>query len=911
MRMKTKAALLALLGSTALVAAGNAFAQTAPQQEASEAPQGTEETETVGQEIVVRGVRIPDEKRATSEISSFLNEESFVRTGDADIGSALRRVTGLSLSQGKFVIARGLNERYSSITLDGSPLPSPEPLRRVVPLDIIPTSALSSTLVQKTFSPQYSAEFGGGLVELRSKAIPEELYFQIGLSVGFDTVTTGERGLTFDGGSLDFLGFDDGTRRIPDELAPFFAPGGFQVPDQATQDAIDTSLDATRTTVIFEDNLPPNYGVNLAFGGKLDLNNAIRIGGNVAISFGNDFEIREGLRQQGFITSADPAVFFPVTSFNSSFVSTQQIADLNGIGSFGLELGDDHKITSTTLILRSSLKDARQSNTILGDDQAFEILQENLEFFERQVWQTQLRGEHTIPALNDLSVQWRGAFGRAFRDAPFQRQILRGRPLGSDDPFLLLFGAGGSALADGSLGLTFSKIEDENIDAGIDFSAPVGLGPISFDINFGYAYTDKQRDAFVREFVFQAPLEALIDIPEVLGARSDIVFGPGIAGTQALDLVPIFNSITLDNSTADLTVHGAYFGVDLELGRYLRIAAGGRFESSEQTTSSFSTPSPANLANTVLDEDFLLPAATITYNPIGDLQLRVGYSQTITRPQFRELTPALFLDDETDQPIIGNPFLVNTEIQNIDARLEYYFARGQFVTLGGFFKDLTNPIEQTQLAIGSSTAQTYVNAPSAEVYGFELEFEKNFPIGEWLAQAPFSPSTELVVKANYTYTQSSVSDDGFVISSSVSASSPVPATPIQVDASSFVVAGRSLQGQSDHLLNVSIGIENDEKNMKATLLANWASARIRQTNAPAPGSPIIIPEVIERPPFSLDFVFSRTFNSPAGPFDIGFRVRNILGDDYEATQDFPDGTVAPFDVFALGRELSASISKRF
>ncbi|MCA8894701.1 MAG: TonB-dependent receptor plug domain-containing protein, partial [Amphiplicatus sp.] len=189
----TRAALSALLGSTALMAFSAASAQTAGE---------------ITDEIVVRGARIPDEKRATSEITSVLDEESFLRTGDSDIGAALSRVTGLSLSQGKYVIVRGLNERYSSVTINGSPLPSPEPLQRVAPLDIIPTSILAGSLVQKTYSAEYSAEFGGGTIDLRTKSVPSEPFFSIGGSIGMDTATTGRNGFMYDGGDRDWLGFD-------------------------------------------------------------------------------------------------------------------------------------------------------------------------------------------------------------------------------------------------------------------------------------------------------------------------------------------------------------------------------------------------------------------------------------------------------------------------------------------------------------------------------------------------------------------------------------------------------------------------------------------------------------------------------------------------------------------------------
>jgi len=953
MRIISKVALLALLGTTAMVDAHRAaFAQEAVQPPAEEAePDQGQDPDGASEEIVVRGIRIPDEKKATSEIASLLDEESFIRTGDSDIGGALRRVTGVSLSEGKFVIVRGLNERYSSVTLDGSPLPSPEPLRRVVPLDIVPTSVLSGTLVQKTFSPQFSAEFGGGLVELRSKAIPNETYFQVGLSVGYDGVTTGQRGLTYDGGNLDFLGFDDGARRVPGPVAAqFFANPLTPLVglSPAEQNAVEASLENTATTVLFSDRIPPNFSVDLAFGGRKDLSNNIRIGGNVALGFSNDYQIRDGRREQGFAGSAAGADFVfgspapPDSGFNADafafdFQSTQLISQVTGLGSFGLEIGDNHKFTSTTLILRSTLKDARVSQGIIGSEVSLQTegLQENFDFFERQVWQTQLRGEHKFPALGDLELAYRGAYGKAFRDAPYNRSFLRIRNAPTD-PFLLpiLNSTGLSEVLDfenQASTLSFSFVDDDNIDAGIDLKKPFDILGQKVELKGGYSYTNKERDTLTRDFFYEVDslFTAAPGFSDTVNAlRNDVFLSPAVVGSDAVNLVFPTPVISQDNLFSSLVVHAAYFGVDAEIGRYLRIAAGGRYETSEQLTTGVTTGQPGSL-NTVIvgsgpilqqgvglttcsgllsreecDSNYLLPAATITYNPIGNLQLRVGYSQTIARPQFRELTPAIFIDDDTDLQIIGNPFLVNTEFENIDARVEYYFSRGQFVTLGGFYKDITRPIEATNASQGDEILVTFVNAPAAELYGFEFEFERMFPIGEWLNRGPFGPSTELVFKTNYTWSQSSVSTEGNVVSALVSSAG---ASAALVPGEAFIVDGRQLQGQSNHLVNISVGLENPTRNMKATLLASWASERIRQTEDLQNGAPA----VFERVPFSLDFVFSRTFQSPAGPFDLGFKVRNILGDNYEATQDFADGSVAQFDVYSLGRELSASISKKF
>lgn len=881
MKTQNKLSAALLVGASAL-AAGAAHAQ---------------DLDIPVDEIVVRGVNIPDEKRATSEISAVLDETSFDRTGDSDIAEALRRVTGISLSQGRFAIVRGLNERYSSVTINGSPLPSPEPLRRVVPLDIVPTSILSGSLVQKTYSPQFSAEFGGGLIELRTKSIPDESFFEIGGSIGADLVTTARNGLIHDGGKRDWLGFDDGVRNTPPLL---FGAGAIP---PSIQDQVDVSIESDKTLLALENVIPPNWGIDTAFGSRFDLSESVSVGGTIALGYSNDWQTKDGRREQGFRQSA--TVFDVDASQAYDFLSTTNTIEANGFGAFGVELGDNHEITSTNFMLRSTSKDTRQSVGRDGNDPTgAEFLRTNLEFFERQVWQTQLAGDHVFPTLGDLSVKWRGAYGEAFRDAPYQREYTYVRDLNvADAPFL--FDATGQVGSTPHT-LTFSKVEDKNIDAGIDIVAPLIIGGTEVDLRAGYAYTDKDRETLTRNYEYASR----VPVPQIiLGSRADQLFGPSVTGTPIFDLTFVGAAIDLDNSFSALKVHGAYAGADIQLGDYVRLAVGGRYEDAEQVTNAFSTLTPSNVTQTVIAEDYLLPATTITWNPIDDVQVRGGFSKTITRPQFRELTPAIFLDDETDLAYRGNPFLRNTEIDNYDARAEYYFGRGRFMTLGAFYKKIDGPIEEAiDRDLGGFEFVSYINAPEAELYGFEFEFENTWAAAD-LVDWGFLSSKDIVFKTNYTYSKSEVSNQGDVSTSAINPQTRIVEEQVLPGASVFE-DGRALQGQSKHLFNLQIGVEDVEHESKATILVNWASSRIRQVELVL-GANDIVPRVIEEPPLTLDFVWSRRFANIGGLWEVGLEVRNILGDDYEATQTFPDGSVSQYDVYPLGRKLSASLKKEF
>ncbi|MBI1392081.1 MAG: outer membrane beta-barrel protein [Alphaproteobacteria bacterium] len=863
-----------LLGATSLTSLAPAAAQTA-------APQVTDE-------IVVRGARIPDTKRATSEISSVLDDVSFQRTGDSDIAAALSRVTGLSMSQGKYIIVRGLNERYSNVTINGSPLPSPEPLQRVAPLDIIPTSILAGSLVQKTFSPEYTGEFGGGQIDLQTKSIPSEGFFDISLSVGADLVTTARDGLQYDGGGRDWLGFDDGTRNTPAPLAGTFATGNLT----ANQDVIDASVFNPETLILVDNSVPVDYGASISGGASFELGSDIVIGATGSLGISSEWQTREGVREQGYISSA----LNPDNGLEQSFRSTTNVVDLNAIATLGVELGDAHKLTLTNFLLRSTLKEGRVTNGINFDGDV-NFIRQNTDFFERQVWQTQAKGEHDFDAIGGLSVDWRFAYGEAFRDAPFNQEIAYTtdgiRPL-------IDFGRNSSTLANT---LSFSKIEDENIDAGADLELPFFAFGGEHILKGGFSYLEKDRDTLNRTFRYNFAGF----FPDLYGSRPDVLFSEPVLASSILDLSLLGGNEFHDNTSSELRVIAGYAGAELEFGPYVRVNAGVRYEDGRQSTTSFNTLLPvSSLTGSVIDEDYFLPAVTVTWNPVGDLQLRAGFSQTITRPQFRETAAAFFVDEDTDLLLTGNPFLRNTELNNFDVRAEYYFSRGQFVTIGGFYKDLTNPIEDAfALQAGGLPIQTYINAPSAELYGFEFEFEKNFLLDDlgWYVLA----DKELVIKTNYTWSDSSVSSDGTVTVRQTAAGGGFQ--PLVLPGANFIVDGRPLQGQSTHLVNFQVGLENPETNMRATVLVNWASERIRNVET-FRSSGVITPAVIEEPPLNLDFVWSRDLESFGGGWNIGFEIRNILGDDYEANQTFGDG-VAVFDFYERGRTFSANLKKSF
>ncbi|WP_188055656.1 outer membrane beta-barrel protein [Sphingosinithalassobacter sp. CS137] len=851
-----------------------AVVDPAPQQNVPEQEAPAEELEIsapgasdIG-DIVVRG-NIPSVVRATPQVVSVLSAADIARTGEGDIAGALQRVTGLSVVGNGFVYVRGLGDRYSLSLLNGLPLPSPEPLRRVVPLDIFPTNVIASSLVQKSFSANYPGEFGGGVINLTTRATPDETFFQIGASVGFDTVTTSELGYVHDGGSYDWTGFDSGERDVPQFV---IRAGENQTPIESAQVAQLTN--AETTLVQAQWHIPPNFSGEASFGTTVPMGGDAEFGIIAGAGISNSWRTRDAIQQ---------VAIDDIATLGSDFrrVTTDHRALVNGLLGFGLEFGD-HRIRATNLYIHDTLKQTRLGQ---GENENNNLLNvQNTNWFERQLYTGQLVGEFDF---GEFDVDVRGAYANTQRSSPYERTFTYVYSSAVDD-FVNGLGNNPSGAT-----IVFSDLNEDVWAGGVDLAYEWLLDtPITFSA--GYAYTDTARDSYRYEFDYavegggglgflasQQRPDALISDTSIF--QNDII------------LRPLSTSLGARSYDAMLRIHGAYVQAETELWDALRAQVGVRYESAEQQVRP-SDNQPASL----LENDYWLPASTITWNFMEDMQLRLHGSKTIARPQFRELAPQLYSDFDSSRTFYGNPFLVDTEIWNLEARYEWYFGNNERVLVAGFYKDIENPIETvTYFLPGSSGLQTnFTNAPRAELYGVEFELQKYVPldfVGDFFA------SRRLLLIGNYTYSQSEVLTDGQVRD---------PITPANfVPASQVFASGLPLVGQSEHLVNVQVGIEDTDTLSQLTLLFNYASDRIVARGVQNGGGSL--PPVTERPGLRLDLVARQGFEVLGGSFEIKFEARNLTGEDFEEFQDFGDAGRVETNTYRLGRVFSLGVSTTF
>jgi len=812
------------------------------------------------EEIAVIGEYVPDEKRSTAAVANVVGETQFTRSGDANIAESLKRVAGLSTVDGKFVYVRGLGERYSSTLLNGAILPSPEPINRVVPMDLFPTAILDSVLVQKTYSAQYPSEFGGGVLQLRTKKSTDEFFFNLTSSVGMNSNATFENGLTANGGDLAWLGYDDDYRALSSELLAAtsggnelkrksaFLGGEGYTPEELQ--VIGRSLRNEYAPVVEE--LPMDFDFSASMGNFHDLGGSgAQINYLAAVDYSNAWDTNEIIRKTYRTSDAGLEIDDDLLYFG-----TEHSIDVSGIATVGLDFNPEHNIRLTSVLLRKT----DDINGIVEGDLAQEefVRRTELEWIERELFSNQLQGDHFFPDLNELVINWRYSDVTAERDSPDNRRYRYDRE-GRDGVFRF------STRADGNV-RRWSVLDDNAKDFGLDATMVFYGGPLDSIITaqVGLVQNEKQRQSEIRRYSFFDQGSVVFD-EELLAMPIEEILAAENISPDGFELRE-FTRPT-DNYEASNETEAWYLQGEINFDDRWRFNAGLRTEKFSQRVRTFDLFSDSEV-NAAQDSDQLLPALSATFIHYNH-QFRVAYSETVSRPDFRELSPAAFTNPITGREVVGNPELDITEITNYDFRWEWYMGFEDYVSFGVFYKEFTNPIESI-IQAGAEGRQTFTNAKSGENQGAEFEVFKrlNFLGGSW----------------EDWYVQSNVS----FIDSSVEIS--------EEDAGIVTNTSRALQGQSDWLFNAQIGYE-PMLGVTATLLYHYFGERISEVGIEG------APDLIEQPFGELNFVYIQELSDS---WKVTAKAKNLMDESSEVTQG---GLIST--AFTKGREFSLQVDYAF
>lgn len=787
------------------------------------------------------------ERQSSSGVVDSLSAEEMSRRGDSSAAAALGRVTGLTVVGGKFVYVRGMGERYSATLLNGSNLPSPEPERRVVPLDLFPTSMLESVVIQKTFSPSTPAEFGGGVVRLRTRGIPDGPLLKLKLSGRYTRGSSWVSGPMALSGDTDFWGRDDGSRAMPEALREATKDQKLVLESRFKEgfsgdelEALGESLDPRRWKVVDGKTLP-DLSTSMSAGHGIELGNDSAIGVLAGLNFSNAWERREYTHR--YLNTRDGDLYVQ-NRYDFDDLSNQ--VRLGGMGVAQARIAGNHDLRYTALLVRDSEDMARRYEGF-NEDFGADIRVSRVDWVERELFLHQLTGEHRFPGLGSLELDWRASVSKASRQEPDRRDLILEQSTETDAWFLRTQGGGN--------GLLFSTLDDENIDGGADLRLPFGArdddpdrwGGWGGKVAVGAAVANRERAVDTRRFSFDVVgggEEGATDF--IYSADPSEIFAEDNIRSDGLRLAE--TTLETDRYTASSALAAQYLQLDLRFPWAMQLMTGARREESLQ---SVLTKDPftesAELTRTKLYRLDVLPALTVTQGiPVeaipGTMQVRGGYGRTLNRPDFRELSPAVYYDVVGGRETRGEPTLERALIDNYDLRWEWYPAPMESVSLGGFVKTFQDPIESYVVA-SIASRQSYTNARGATNKGIELDFRKSLGFGSKTGW------DDLYLSGNGALIRSQVDlrgAEGFQTS-----------------------AQRPLQGQSPYVVNLGLSYEPMDTRvpLSASLLLNRAGPRIRDVGAEG------IPDEVEETGARLDAVGSVGLG--AG-WRLGMSGRNLL-----------------------------------
>ncbi len=813
------------------------------------------------QNVVVKSVSARKETAAalisfqknTNTVASVISAESIRRSPDKNTGEVLKRVPGTSVQEGKYLVVRGLSDRYNQAMLNGILLSSTEPDRKTFSFDIFPAPMIDNIVMNKAFVPELPGEWAGGLVQVQTKDIPAANFLNVQLGTGFNTQTVGKDFFQAPGGKLDWLGVEDGTRALPTGMP---TKSAFAALSQQQQNEWGKKFRNVWTATPGNAPLNKSFQINSGLTGKI-FNK--KIGSVFALTYNQSN--RRLPFDNAVIANNDGTLdlFYKNNKYSSDVLA-------GALANFSLQFNNNHRISFKNILNINSSNfvvdryDGR--DYILGPGKGDRVKAQEIGFRQNTFFNTQLVGEHNF-AKWQTKLKWYGGFNILDQYIPDQRRLFYTQ--NEDDPagaYYALIGAGSSQKS-GSI--FYSNLSDYIYNAGGDISQSFKWLGFRQLVKAGYLFQVKDRLFDSRPFFLNTFDNNIRLFP------ADKIFTSENFGTTP-DKVQ-FGELTGKpfRYMANTIMNAGYLQLDNQFTEKLRIVYGVRVEDFDQLVGSVNKSDERYVHSRVTD---FLPGINVTYKLNNTANFRLSGSQTVARPEFRELSPFAFYDFELNAQVVGNSKVQRTKISNMDLRYELYPRAGELFTLGFFYKYFKNPIEYYFNRTGPATNTFNIaNTKEATAFGVELEGRKKLDaLGESLRN--------FTVSGNVSYIHSRVKDT------------------LSLD--------RPLQGQSPYLVNIGLQYDVEKVGFSSTLLFNQIGRRILFVGNEA------ISDIWENPRPLLDIQLAQKILKNKG--EIKLNINDILNKrayfyhDLDQNKKYQSRSK---DVLAISRNYGTNVSVTF
>lgn len=835
------------------------------------------------------------QKRAIG-IQDGLSSQQITRTGSSNAADAMRQMTGAVVEGGRFVVMRGLGDRYSLSQLNGQTMPSTDPYRNSSSLDLIPSQMIDNIITLKTFTPDLPGNFSGGLVNINTKSVPDKFNLYFGISTEYNTQSTGVS--TFNThpntGKYDWLGFDDGSRDQPKEfLDPAYRQNlssstylQARQPDNAEiREIFDSSsknlsnqfLPASKTT-------PVNLGINFSVGDRKKLFGK-DLGYTLAVNYGNNYNYYDNGEVATYINNGSSQLFDyqKLTETKSSFNPS-----LGGLFNLSYKLSGNHFLSGNIIFNNDAEYTTRsQSGRYLGQvsNSLATFNTNSIETTQRQFSTYQLGGRHIFDRLNKSELEWSVSTTNSFQKEPdlryfaytvveeegeepeyyinnseiafpyhFFRNLEDGQVQGKLDitiPFLTHLNTGNKLKFGGIFSQSDREFEEyryqlnnTGVPSSINFTTFQGDFNAFFDKkNFGIIDTTYRQDGMVQRYV---------------------------TGYHYVNQINAKNFYT-----GEQNIFGAYGMGVFNITTNLKAIGGLRIETTDMSVTSQDT----SVQKGAIDQLDYLYSLNLVYAFNEKANLRLAASKTLARPNLRELAPFEQFDTKNGFFNIGNPALQRTLIQNYDIRYELYPGAGELFAISAFYKKFDQPIIRAFNPRATIPELFFINIDEATVYGAEFEFRKGLGI--------LSPALEnFFFSTNFAYifSEYKIPEDELANHKTIDPE--------------YDQTTRPFQGQAPFIVNAVLSYLNPEKGWESSLAFNVSGEKL--FNIALFGTP----DIYEQPFPVLNYKITKKF---ADKYQVGFTARNLLNPMNKRTQTYR-GQEYVAESFKLGTSFGLSLS---
>jgi hypothetical protein len=755
--------------------------------------------------------------KTSSFVSIGISGQQISKTLDKDASEVVKRIPGITIQNDRFIVVRGLSERYNNVWLNNSVTPSSEADVRAFSFDIIPSSMIENIMIIKSPAAELPSDFSGGFVKIATKNMPDKNSLVFSYGTAWHEGTTFQKFHSYDNGSwTDLLGFDNGSRDLPSDMPAHLNEYESATNPEVRQKITELGREVNNYWVPAEKIALPEQKFLLGINRKFDAGHR---------QFGNTTALTYSWGDNEELMNINDYTIYDYINDKPSYINQfndRQYTNSAKIGimyNWAMILNNRNKIEFRNLFNQSGYKRTtiREGNEWYNDGRL--IHSEEMRYLSRSIYTGQLAGDHSLNESGTTKLDWIVGYSYSAKDEPDTKRYRYIQDQQNPDQFLLLFGDQADL---SSVSRMWINLNENTISTALNFTLKPVIGGIQPEIKTGLYFEDKARKFNARNFGY-AKGSSLSTFDKTTLPVNEIFIDENINLYDGIKLSEV--TALSDSYTAGNLQMAGYLSARIPVGQKVNIYGGLRLERNKQTLSSYKqgTSTPVSVDRDTIN---LFPSANLTYNFNEKNLIRAAYGMSVNRPEFREIAPFYYVDFELNAGVYGAPEISQAYVHNFDIRYEMYPENGQTFSLGAFYKNFIHPIEQVIFG-NNPTQYSFENVESAYSYGVEADLRKSLDFIPGLKNITLVMNASLI-KSQVQFAPGSLSRN------------------------------RPLEGQSPYIINAGFFYQGENNGLMISLLYNVIGKRIVAVGRPSPNQWEDIPDIYEMPRNAIDLTFSKT-----------------------------------------------------